>query len=457
VSDDGKWALSASSDTTVKLWSMAMPTTSYATFNYSDSSVWCLASQSPTLSTFWAGARDGWVYKVNNKFLEDDDSSDAIAICKEEHPVLRIAAIEDAYVWTATTSSTIHRWRDVSFDADRDLIVPDSCYCHPDDASDAEIESLRSKVPSIVSAMDKTKSAPILSNEMVHSESCCITPLWIEPEHVIPGLPGIKKSLLLNNKRHVITQDTDNQVCVWDIIYCKKVKELGNVDFEEACNEQNTPEWIANWCTVDTKNGDLTIHLEEGKCYDSEMYHQDLQLSKEAANEDQRISLAKWILTYLLFEHLKEVYPNNPSFASNPSPGKPEPLQLTGLSSYSSMDTPSMNVSLATPLSKLAIVETPDSIPKESGSLPVPELPTSPLSPISPMSPSSMAPEAALEPQDDPYKAPKPVPTRNPSFIERLKFKRGRTTSGKSQEDPVPPPTPPRTTSFQAEKVSLVD
>jgi hypothetical protein len=450
VSDDGKWILSASSDTTIKLWSTSMPTTPYSSYNYSENSVWCLATNSPTLSTFWAGAKDGWVYKINNKFIDDDEFPDAIAICKESLPVLRIAVVEDEYIWTATTSSTINRWRDCPISEDRNIIVPDSCFCHPDDISEDEIESIRSKVTSITSAIDvKTKSEPILGSELVSGVQNEVTPLWERPEYSIPGLPGIKKSLLLNNKRHVITQDTEENVSIWDIICCKKIKELGKVDFDDACNTENTAVWLANWCTIDTKNGDLTIHLEEGKCYDCEMYYQDLKLSKEPSNEDQRVNLAKWMLTYLMYDHLQSLYPNNPSFmvdAAVKPPSKLEPLKLDGLRQYSSFDTPSMNVSVASPLS------TPEHMGNEISS----NTPFSAVVEMSPLSPSPipMSPQASQESQDDANSTKPLKATRNPSFIDKFKFRRTRTQSGKSHDE-VSISTPTRNGSFTAEKVCL--
>jgi WD repeat-containing protein 48 len=456
VSEDGKWILSASSDTTIKLWSTAMPTTSYATYNYSESSLWCLATNSPTLSTFWAGARDGWVYKVNNKTSYDEDYSDAIVICKEEYPILRLAALEDEYIWTATSSSTINRWRDCPVGEDKSIIVPESCFCRPDEGSDDEGSSLPSKITSIHSGMDeKTRSEPILSAELVSGVQRDMHALWESPEHSIHGVPGIKKALLLNNKRHVITQDTKGNVSIWDIICCKKITDLGMIDFEQSCNTENTMEWLANWCTVDIKTGDLTIHLEEGKCYDCEMYYQDLNLPKEPANEDQRINLARWILTYLLHDHLRTLYPNNPSFCTEEkSPKKLLPLKVDGLSQFTALETPSMSVSLATPLTKFPSMQTPET--NETSTTPLNTfVEENPLSPLNP-SPIPMSPQASQESQEDPKKS---VPVRNPSFIDKFKFRRGRTPSSKSQEESIPTvtTTPTRTTSFSAENVILVN
>lgn len=86
----------------------------------------------------------------------------------------------------------------------------------------------------------------------------------------------------------MVTQDSAKSVSLWDIIACQKIKTFSSTDFDWICSKINTQEWVANWCLVDIKNGDLTIHLEEGRCYDAEVYFQDLIISKECRNEDQR-------------------------------------------------------------------------------------------------------------------------------------------------------------------------
>ena len=120
-----------------------------------------------------------------------------------------------------------------------------------------------------------------------------IESVWSEPEHTIPGLSPISKCLLLNNKRHALTQCADGLIELWDLIRCSKVKSIGvfrndEKIFLEIYEKLNTFEWISNWCNVDFKNGFLTVHLEESRCFDAEFYHEDSGSGVLPSHEDQR-------------------------------------------------------------------------------------------------------------------------------------------------------------------------
>ncbi len=52
-------------------------------------------------------------------------------------------------------------------------------------------------------------------------------------ELVIPGGPSIKQCEILNDKRHILTKDTDNNVSLYDVLKARKVDDLGQVDFEQ--------------------------------------------------------------------------------------------------------------------------------------------------------------------------------------------------------------------------------
>ena len=117
-----------------------------------------------------------------------------------------------------------------------------------------------------------------------------LKPYFKAPSNTIKGAPGIDKATLLNDKKTVVTSDKSGNVAVWDIIACKKITDYGKVDYQKAVEELNPDQWVANWCTIDTKSGDITVHIHEGKCLDAEIYFQDLESNSESKikNEDQR-------------------------------------------------------------------------------------------------------------------------------------------------------------------------
>ena len=51
-------------------------------------------------------------------------------------------------------------------------------------------------------------------------------------EFVIPGGPSIKQCEILNDKRHILTKDTENNVALYDVLKARKVEDLGQVEFE---------------------------------------------------------------------------------------------------------------------------------------------------------------------------------------------------------------------------------
>lgn len=72
---------------------------------------------------------------------------------------------------------------------------------------------------------------------------------------------------MLNDKRHILTKDSENNVALYDVLKVIKVEDLGNVDFDEEINKRNQRVYIPNWFTVDLKIGMPTIVLDEVDCF----------------------------------------------------------------------------------------------------------------------------------------------------------------------------------------------
>ncbi|TPX70229.1 hypothetical protein SpCBS45565_g01958 [Spizellomyces sp. 'palustris'] len=520
VSDDGKWVLSASSDATIKLWSLAMPHRPMVTYTHYEDSVYCLYSSHPDLDTFWAGGRDGWVTKLSRRRMVessalssrsvDDELVDCVAICKETGPVNKIVAINDMYIWTATAGSSVKRWRDVPFqhvqlakpgmvhdttDETDPVIIPLNAIIRPPTALD-DAASMRSYRPFSTYSVDTfaTGGVSLIPLRGEEEEEPPIEPAWKEPDGIVQGAPGISKCIILNNRRHIITLDTEGEVAMWDIIQCVKLKNFGKLDFEEVVKRTNTVEWVANWCSVDTHNGVLTIHLDESKCYDAEVYHDECGVSAKAPNEEQRVNLGKWVLTYLFRNFINAWYsprrssldptgaspprpPDNerPSTISMPSqtfegdllrvhmtPSVVSPTIMEATTGYfdgesmrKSVDTVgSVSASLTTESMKsvrsepvLSIPLPPESVPPPAAFSAANSLTSLSSIPSTDLGPKSAPPDMEALPTPNPPSPPSrpstppsvpPSPSagdRTQSFMDKFKFHvRRRTSSSKSEE-----------------------
>ncbi|KAJ3210473.1 hypothetical protein HDU82_008053 [Entophlyctis luteolus] len=353
ISDDGKWVISASSDTTIKLWSLAQPQRCMVTYTHYEDSVWCLYSNHPDLDTFWAGGRDGLVTKMSRRRVGgeskgrriEDELVDCVAVCKESGPVSRLVAVDDMFIWTATDKSSINRWRDIPFHnatvvssrasipegTDAVFIPAASIIQHQSGANDSNTEnktendvlsqsgaSVTSPSVDAYSFKNLSKKSitgtaqPLFSSSFVDfavddedgSESVPpVEPVWLKPDHVVEGSPGICKFALMNNRMHVVTENTAGGVSLWDIVKCVKIADFEeSVSFKEACERSNTFEWIANWCSIDIKNGFLSIHLDESKFSEAEVYYENVD--PNSPSEDQRVNVGKWVLSYLFISYM---------------------------------------------------------------------------------------------------------------------------------------------------------
>jgi WD repeat-containing protein 48 len=224
--------LSGSSDSTIKLWSVKAQRC-LTTYETHPDSVWSLYSNHPELKTFYSGSRDGLVNKteISGQSLSEGES-ECIGLFKEDSGVIKIAALEDTYVWTATASSSINRWLSVPRTESRQ-VLPRSEF-NPEIPSSALIKlppaksSYSSQVTDSFVASDSITmyagsvlSIPIsYQDEDVDNQETLI-PLRISPDHVIAGKPGITAHLILHNRRHILTKDTNGEITMWDLTKVK--------------------------------------------------------------------------------------------------------------------------------------------------------------------------------------------------------------------------------------------
>lgn len=75
------------------------------------------------------------------------------------------------------------------------------------------------------------------------------------PDLTIRGGPSIRHYRILNDKRTVLTKDTENNVAVYDVLKAVKAGDLGQVDLDEEVKRRNKMVYVPNWFNVDLKTG----------------------------------------------------------------------------------------------------------------------------------------------------------------------------------------------------------
>ncbi|KAI8974896.1 WD40-repeat-containing domain protein [Pilobolus umbonatus] len=313
MSDDGHYILSGSSDSTIKLWSVKAQRC-LTTYETHPDSVWSLYSNHPDLKVFYSGSRDGLVIKTEISG-EDvyDGESECVALFKENAGVAKITALDDTYVWTATSNSSINRWLSVPPLDIRQNLPPSLI---PDIPPFSLVKLASTKAPfssqrpdsfiasdSLTMYAGSILSIPVSYQEEEVADVDILVPLRTTPDHVIEGKPGIISHLVLSDRRHVLTKDTHGVINMWDLAECKLIKTFGKSSFDEVAQELNSRECFPSWCSVDTKIGTITVQLHEFNCFDCEMYTDEMDLPSDyEVREDQRLNVGKWVLSNL-FKH----------------------------------------------------------------------------------------------------------------------------------------------------------
>ncbi|KAH8677760.1 WD domain-containing protein [Xylariales sp. PMI_506] len=332
VNESGDTVMTASSDQTVKVWSVTAGRCMYTLTMHNDS-VWSLFSDHPDLGVFYSSDRSGWVVKTDVRGTVEMDEGLSVAVAQEHNGVSKIVASEE-YIWTASASSSINRWKNV----DTGPLAPlPETYRHartgsvssqaqqPAEAAQPVNGSARKEIPAAsILRMSHTASFPpqitsasetnlasnvskkgydIIADHATHT----IEPLDHLPEETIEGQYGLVKHKLLNDRRRVLTLDTAGDVLLWDLIKCEVIQRFGKKHLEDVEPEVNTLEAVAPWCSIDTSSGNLTVVLEPFNCFDAEMYADELILEEPVEfRDDQRINLGRWVLRYLFAKLIDE-------------------------------------------------------------------------------------------------------------------------------------------------------
>ncbi|XP_076946113.1 uncharacterized protein LOC143617437 [Bidens hawaiensis] len=267
IDSTGRYCLSGSSDSMIRLWDLGQQRCLHSYAVHTDS-VWALAS-TPTFSHVYSGGRDLSLY------LSDLATRESILLCTKEHPIQQLA-IHDDGIWVATTDSSVHRW--------------------PAEGRD----------PQKVFQRGGSFLAGNLSFSRARAsmEGSTPVPVYKEPTFSIDGIPGIIQYEILNNKRHVLTKDNVGSVKLWEITRGVVIENYGQVSFEKKKEELFEMVSIPSWFTVDSRLGNLSVHLDTPQCFSAEMYSNDLQITEKP--EDDKINLARETLKGLLAHWLSK-------------------------------------------------------------------------------------------------------------------------------------------------------
>ena len=344
INEDGDTVMTASSDQSIKVWSITAGRCMYTLTMHNDS-VWSLYSDHPQLSLFYSSDRSGVVAKTDVRDCIDMDEGLSLAIAQEHEGVSKVV-VAGGHFWTATSSSSINRWHDVdtrsevqsseslrqmqrSSTTSRPKVhSPPSNYKvpSPPPASPPTMNgTTKSMIPLScvlrisnnatfpgqrvrdieVSTVVSQASARKLSEAVIDQDLGVMTPFHDLPQETIEGQNGLIKHVMLNDRRRVLTLDTAGEVTMWDLLkvkvpcnipeftftghQCIPVQSFGKRHLEDVMPEVNTVESVANWCGVDTRTGRLACILEENYCFDAEMYADELVLENPSDfRDDQR-------------------------------------------------------------------------------------------------------------------------------------------------------------------------
>ena len=244
INETGDTIMTASSDQTVKVWSVTAGRCMHTLTMHNDS-VWSLFSDDPQLGIFYSSDRSGLVVKTDVRgTLGEMDDGLSLAVAQENEGVSKVIACGD-YIWTATSSSSINRWANV--DTGAEIQLPEA-YRHYRASSAASrprqvspplanghskkeipaksilrISNTASFPAPVARDTDTTTTFSAIStrrgSELITDQDVgLIEPIHSLPEETIEGQHGLVKHKLLNDRRRVLTLDTAGDVLLWDLL-----------------------------------------------------------------------------------------------------------------------------------------------------------------------------------------------------------------------------------------------
>ncbi|XP_053213826.1 WD repeat-containing protein 48-like [Panonychus citri] len=280
VNREGTQCLSASSDGTIRLWSLGQQRC-ILTMRVHDEGVWAL-QVNETFTQCYSGGRDKKLIMTDLRNPEN-----RAVICEESAPILKMLLVPPDYnsIWVSTTDSCIKNW-----------------------------------------SLSHSRLKNFSHSNWDDYDSDLSPPLNNKPEMVIMGNPALRQYQILNDRRFILTKDTDCNVAIYDVLKAIKVQDLGKVDLEEEVKKRFKSIYVPNWFIVNLKSGMLSIHLEEPDCLSAWVSAKEFGFASPNDPSDPKINLGH-LLLQALFEHWPpQIHSYNRSHHSGSSEHDGDPL-----------------------------------------------------------------------------------------------------------------------------------
>lgn len=286
-SKDGAFLLSGSSDGTIRLWSIAQQRC-ISIIRVHDEGVWTLQTNE-SFNTVYSGGKDCKIFMTDLK-----NTSDTVLVCRENAPILDILLVDRSYsskrnlnsndhpsLWVATTDSSIKNWS-----------------LNPHDYDDSQSRAAQEAHLNNHSNIDEV-------------------PLNLTPDVLIKGNPAVINYHILNDKRHIITRESDNSVALYDVLKARKIECLHSADspisaqenYEAEIKKRSKIVYVPNWFTVDLKIGLPCVHLEETESFSAWVSARDYGFIPQIEGQDPKVNLGCLMLQALL-EYWPPTYEN---------------------------------------------------------------------------------------------------------------------------------------------------
>lgn len=344
MSPDGRYLLSGSSDTTVRLWSVGEQRCLH-TFMHHNSSVWSVHSNDSQLTTFYSGDRDGYLCKVDWNHTKDLSEGQCTLVAQESSseagsmPSILSIAVDDSHqtIWTSTIASSAFRcWKDVPLKSDRPLSSDGGPSNEPDIPLQSQVNLKPMRTAEMLSSPVSSSNHPLASPAWIqkeddtalqpHDSADEATPVSSSPLVEVPGSHGIIRACMLNDRMHALTIDSGGIVALWHI---PKATCLGTFDSDAlravARTQQRGEDWLPqdkpsdtlemiqgiiegdgvtqSWCSLDTSTGLLTVYIDESRAWTAEVYADEFNMDVVSGEEqpwtEDRVVLGVCVLRNL--------------------------------------------------------------------------------------------------------------------------------------------------------------